>query len=337
MKINRIIISRTDGIGDVILTLPMAGVLKELFPDCTILFLGRSYTRDIIETCHHVDRFIDWDEIAGQSQSAKIESFKSLKADVIIHVFPRKEIAFLARKTQVPLRIGVSGRMYHYFSCNRLVPLSRRRSELHEAQLNLKLIRILGAKNTFELDEISPYYGFDKVEPLPQHLSGLISKNKFNLVIHPKSKGSAREWGLKNFSSLLEILPKDKFEVFITGTKADGEQMKEELLSKFDFVHDLTGKISLKELISFIQSADGLLAASTGPLHIAAALGKYALGLYPPIKPMHPGRWAPVGKKAYYLVEDKSCSDCRKLTYCSCIESISPEKVKTKLISFIHE
>jgi ADP-heptose:LPS heptosyltransferase len=42
------VISRTDSIGDVILTLPMAQVLKLNFPDSTISFLGRSYTREII-------------------------------------------------------------------------------------------------------------------------------------------------------------------------------------------------------------------------------------------------------------------------------------------------
>jgi hypothetical protein len=39
----RIILCRTDRIGDVILTLPMAGVLKEKFPGCTVIFLGRNY------------------------------------------------------------------------------------------------------------------------------------------------------------------------------------------------------------------------------------------------------------------------------------------------------
>lgn len=67
--------------------------------------------------------------------------------------------------------------------------------------------------------------------------------------------------------------------------------------------------MNLKQFISFIAAADGLIAASTGPLHIAAALGKVALGIYPPIKPMHPpGRWAPLGKNASYLVLEKKAA-----------------------------
>jgi ADP-heptose:LPS heptosyltransferase len=86
--------------------------------------------------------------------------------------------------------------------------------------------------------------------------------------------------------------------------------------------------MSLNQLIAFIDYSDALVAASTGPLHIAAALGKVAIGIYPPIKPMHPGRWAPVGKKATYLVLDKNCSDCKNEGLCHCMSEIKPHQVK---------
>jgi ADP-heptose:LPS heptosyltransferase len=102
------------------------------------------------------------------------------------------------------------------------------------------------------------------------------------------------EWGMANFAALLGLLPPENFEIFFTGTKSDGEQIRHEL-KKIPFAQDLTGKLTLDELMSFIAHADGLIAASTGPLHIAAALGTYALGLYSSRRPMHPGRWAPLG------------------------------------------
>ena len=43
------LISRPDAIGDVVLTLPMAGRLKQLFPGCRVLLLGRNYTRAVAE------------------------------------------------------------------------------------------------------------------------------------------------------------------------------------------------------------------------------------------------------------------------------------------------
>ena len=59
----KIILSRTDNLGDVILTLPMAGVLKQHFPGVHIVFLGKSYTRPLIDACEFVDEFLNWDEL----------------------------------------------------------------------------------------------------------------------------------------------------------------------------------------------------------------------------------------------------------------------------------
>ena len=47
-NIQRIMIVRTDSIGDVMLTLPMAFYIKQTFPNAELFFLGKSYTKDII-------------------------------------------------------------------------------------------------------------------------------------------------------------------------------------------------------------------------------------------------------------------------------------------------
>ena len=123
--------------------------------------------------------------------------------------------------------------------------------------------------------------------------------------------------------------------IYITGTKDEGILMKDFLENNKNRVVDLTGKLGLSELISFINSCDGLVAASTGPLHIAAALGKFALGLYAPVKPLWPKRWAPIGKDASYLVYDKpGCTDCRKTLDCSCLRSITSEEVAEKIFRY---
>lgn len=337
MQYQKIIISRTDGIGDVILALPMAGLLKELFPECEIIFLAKSYTKAVVETCKHIDLFVAWDELEKLGEERAAEELNKLQADVIIHVFPRKSIAEIAKKAQIPLRIGTSSRYYHWGTCNRLVSLSRRRSTAHEAQLNLKLLISLGAKKKYEWSEIAQYYGFSKVKPLPNPYLQLIDKDKFNLLIHPCSKGSAREWGFRNYRKLLEILPKDQFKIFISGTAAEELILKNEILHYFPEVIDLTCKLTLDELISFLANIDGVFAASTGPLHLGAALGKYAWGVYAPMRPIHPGRWAPIGTHASFFVKDKYCSKCRKSKRCECIESITPEEVKMKIMDSIKQ
>ncbi|MFH1297876.1 MAG: glycosyltransferase family 9 protein [Bacteroidota bacterium] len=355
----RIILSRTDSIGDVVLTLPMAGVIKQHLPGVTILFLGRSYTQPVIEASAFVDEFINWDAIKDLDYREQIETFRRFRADAVIHVFQVSGITKLAKLSGIPLRIGTTHRFFTWWYCNRLIWFSRKRSNLHEAQLNLKLLKPLGIDVKLEREEIPEYYGLmpdarygirdtgnvtQDSEPVANNkLSDTADResriahrgSKFNLILHPKSKGSAREWGLENFSRLIELLPKDRFRIFITGTGAEGELMKEFLGRHREEVTDMTGKFSLPEIIDFIRECDGMVAASTGPLHLAAAFGKVAVGIYAPMRPIFPIRWAPLGKKAAYLVLDKTCNDCRRSLDCHCMREIKAEKVIEKIMAIM--
>lgn len=320
----RIIISRTDSIGDVILTLPMATLLKQLLPGCTVIFLGSSYTKDIVACCPDVDEFYDW----------KTADLADIKADTIIHVLPRPELAKAARRAKIQNRVGTTNRLYHWWTCNWLIKLSRKNSDLHEAQLNLKLLGFMeGVKKEYSLPEVVSLMNFKSAKASCDAVQ-YIDNQKFNLVLHPKSKGSAREWGLDNFKRLIEILPADSFKIFICGTENEGAMVRDALLSTpRENTVDLTGRLSLADYIAFIDHCDGLVAASTGPLHIAAALGKHALGLYPPIRPMHPGRWACIGKNAKVFVTDRQCDECRKTQDCRCMRMIEPEMLKSYLVN----
>ena len=329
--IKNLIISRTDGIGDVILTLPVAGLMKRLHPGVKIWFIGRSYTAPVIAACEHVDHFINWDELSGLAPREKVEYFSSLKADAIVHVFPHKELSQIAFRCKIPLRIGTSHRFNHWLYCNRLVHVGRKRSPLHEAQLNARLFRPLGVKTTPSLEELKSLMGLTKPDDLEKAYSQWLDPARLNLILHPKSKGSAREWGLENFDELIHTLPKDRYKLFISGSAEDGVALQGRIEAWGGDVTDITGKMPLAQFISFISKADGLVAASTGPLHIAAALGKVAVGLYAPMRPIHPGRWAPLGQRAGYLVLDTPCEKCRHDNRCQCIESIKPADVTIKL------
>lgn len=325
-ELKTLILSRTDSIGDVVLTLPVAHVLKQKFPSCRIIFLGKTYTKPVLECCSSVDEIVCWDEIEKLEEKKRLEFFKSLEADCIIHVFPNKQVAGLAKKAGIPVRIGTSHRLFHWFTCNRLPNFTRKNSDLHEAQLNFKLLQPLGLPGEAALNDIRTYFDLQKIKPLSAPLSALIDPNRRNIILHPKSKGSAVEWGLENFSKLIKILPADKFKVFVTGTQQEGELVRS-LLSENPQAVDLTGKLSLTELISFISHCDALIAASTGPLHLAAVIGKLAVGIYPSVRPIHPGRWSPIGKRVKVFVSSTSCTKCGSGEGCNCLSSVKPEEV----------
>lgn len=315
-----------------VLTLPIAGILKSHFPNCRIYFLGQAYTKEVVESCKHVDVFIDWLEVKDLNESEQIDFFKQLNFDIALHVFPNIHISWLLKKAGVPLRIGTSHRWFHWFYCNKLVSFSRRRSNLHEAQLNLFLLKPLGIERILTLSEIFPFYGIQPLGLNPS-LASQLSAEKFNLILHPKSRGNGREWGVDNFSILISLLDPEEFKIFVTGTLTERKLIQKEIFDRHPEVTDLTGKLTLNELLGFIARADGLLASGTGPLHLAAALGIHAVGLFPPIRPVHPGRWAPVGINAHVFMAEKKCIKCHNQTGCECMHSIDPKSVADKLRS----
>lgn len=326
-----VIISRTDAIGDVVLTLPLAGYIKSLYPEKQIIFLGRSYTRPVVNCCSHIDIFVNYDDFTSKSEEENTEFLAALKATVILMVFPDKNIVRMAKKAGIPYRVGTSHRWFHWLYANCRPSFTRKNSSLHEAQLNFQLLKAFGTVPVLETDQLFQYTGFDKKYVLPQKLQDLLDVNTFNLIIHPRSKGSSREWGISNFLSLIRLLPNDRFSIFVTGTKQEAETMPELLGQLPASAVDLTGKLSLEEFIAFIQSCDGIVACSTGPLHIGAASGIHAIGLYPPMRPLHPGRWKPIGPNTKVFCLPDECNDCRRGGACPCIEQISPSDIAAYL------
>lgn len=335
------LVSRTDAIGDVVLTLPVCGHLKELHPGCRVVLIGRSYTAAMAAACPWVDDFLNLDELHLLPEPQQVAALRQYNAAAIVHVFPNRLLARLAQKARIPVRIGTRNRWRHWLSCNRLVALSRRHSPLHEAQLNLQLLRPLGGAAETPLPAVAPLVRLEAAEPLAEPWQRLLHQRQpgqFNVILHPRSRGSAREWGLVNFGRLAQLLHAAGHRVFITGTAAEGEELADWLRENAAFLAaNLTGQLSLPQFIAFIAAADGLVAGSTGPLHLAAALGRHALGLYPPIRPMDPGRWAPLGAHASYLVFDKpACQDCRgQPATCACIRAIGPLEVAAHVLAWL--
>ena len=97
----RIVISRTDSIGDVALTLPIAGILRQKFPRAKLIFLGNTYTAPILRCSTVIDEVWEWADIQKMEDQQQLNWLKSQDVDVFIHVFPRRELARLAKKAKI--------------------------------------------------------------------------------------------------------------------------------------------------------------------------------------------------------------------------------------------
>ena len=279
-------IARTDSIGDVIVTLPLCGFIKKHSPNTRIVFIGRSYTQAIVEACPYVDEFLNFDKHAESN----------LNVDVCVFAFPDGEVMKWVKAQGVKKRIATGSRIASWKFSNNRVFFSRKNSDLHESQLNFYLLRPFGVEDIPGLEEIRLWHVLKPQVESPIQLE----PNKRSVVFHMLSKGSALNWSLHQYQELADLLPPADFNIYITGTEEEGVRIRKDF--RFDsHIIDLSGKLYLPQLIAFISSCETLLAASTGPLHIASAVGIRAIGLYPSKRPMHPGRWMPLGANATYL------------------------------------
>jgi len=333
MNLKRIIISRTDSIGDVMLTLPLCAWLKQQFPDVFIIFLGKTYTLPILNAYKAIDFAVDWSEIATLPRKQQIQKIQELKAEAIIHVFPNKEIATVAKQAKIPHRIGTSHRIFHLFTCNHRINFTRKNSDKHEGQLNFELLRPFGLKKMPAIEDLNTFTSqfSPKKSVLPSEIKTFIEQHPTFVVLHPRSQGSALEWSVDKYVALNLRLNQRNIAVIYTGTEAEGLVFRKKIPVN-SLTIDSSGKLSLEELFTLISKARGIVACSTGPLHIGGFLGIITVGLFSNRRPIHPGRWHPIGKKVHALVHDIHCPTCAKKQLCACIEQISPDRIVNILV-----
>lgn len=322
-----IVLSRPDALGDAVVTLTTAGWIKSHAPGTRIIVLCKEYTRAVWSHCANVDAIITLEELF---EGDPVEKLASFHADAIVHIFPHREVARWAKQAEIPRRIGTSHRWWHWITCNERVHFSRERSGLHEALLNIKLLAPFGLAMPGSTDELVPHLGLLKPR-LDGKVAALLRSDRRKLVVHPLL-GSGVGWGMHNYAALLHALDPASWQVIVTGTAEEAERYRKQLPMHLEHITDAGGRLDLDGLMMLIGACDAMVAASTGPLHIAAALGLRTVGLFSMRRPIFPARWAPIGRDAHALVHDPACTDCAAGRDCDCITRIPVERVMELLL-----
>jgi heptosyltransferase-2 len=96
-----------------------------------------------------------------------------------------------------------------------------------------------------------------------------------------------------------------------------------------DSVLNLSGKLDLSELKALINKANLFISNSTGPMHIAAALGVYVIGFFPKILACSQKRWGPYTEKKTIFIPTIDCSNCtrKQCEKLNCMNSIDIGRV----------
>jgi ADP-heptose:LPS heptosyltransferase len=332
--LQNILVARTDRLGDVLLTLPMLPVLRSSCPGARLSLLLRSYPAELVRGHACVSEVLPYDEVGRPVPFPRmVQLLRSRRYDAVFVVSPSLRLALLMLLARIPVRVGTAYR-YYSFLFNRRVYDHRKDARFHELEYNLRLLRGVGLA--------VPEFPFEAEYMIPRSAAAertvgeLLRREgvygKLVVVVHPGSGGSAREWPRTSLVTLVRGLADlDGTHVVLTGTRDEAGLVEMVARDAGGKPVSLAGRLSLPELASLFRMSALCVAHSTGPLHLAAAVGCPVVGLYPQLTPMSPARWGPYTSRKTVFVPDKpadcdACSGDRR-EECACMASISVDEV----------
>jgi heptosyltransferase-2 len=336
-----ILVSRTDKIGDLILSLPVFQTLRKAFPHARITALVSAYAKEVVQGHPAVDAVEVIDPRDGMGPL--IQRLKSLDADVFIALYPRPKLAIAAWLAKIPIRIGTAFRWYS-FAFKPKARLRRRYGDRHEVEYNLQLLRFLGITEFAEKMEW-PVTAEHQEKAAQLLQSRGIAPGEHYVAVHPGHKGSALNWSVYRYSEIIARLCHEKdLKVVVTGgLEETGLIAQLASLLKFYTLESkpvyLIGECTLKQLAAVYQGADCFLSGSTGTMHLAAAVGTPTVSLFCPIPETTPARWGPWGNEAVVLMpRNVKCPDCQtgRCKKHDPMDDIAEEDVFQAVMRFVH-
>jgi heptosyltransferase-2 len=275
------------------------------------MLLGSS-TKELVEGFSGLDEIVAYDQRGEQRGFwSMLAQIRARRFDLVVVSHPTLRLAMLMFLARVPTRIG-SGYRWYSFLFNRRVFEHRKTAEKHEAEYNISLLKQLGWSSqevprvSLSIPETARLTAMTALRDL-----GISDSERF-VVLHPGSGGSARDWRVERFGELAKRLSENGTKVVVTGARSEGGLVEEVVQRSGGAARGVVGRFSLKELAAFLGFAAVFVSNSTGPLHIAAAMGTCVIAFYPPIRECSPLRWGPLtDSKVIFEANSVLCPRCQ--------------------------
>jgi heptosyltransferase-2 len=148
------------------------------------------------------------------------------------------------------------------------------------------------------------------------------------VALAPGAVGPAKRWPAASFAELARQLVAQGLAVVVLGGP-DEKAIATEIAGDDPDIRDLTGP-DLRTAILALAAATAAVSNDSGLLHVAAALGTPAIGIFGPTSPWH---WAPLNPLAG-VIETASALACRpchkpvcRMRHHRCMRDIHPDQV----------
>ena len=301
----KILIARIDRIGDVVLSTPIPREIKKAFHDSFVSVLVRKYTEDIYLNNPNVDEIILFD---GKDENNP-KSFWQLVSEIRKHNFthafmllPNEKLNWVLFFSGIPTRIGVGHKLYQFLSFSKYVDRKKYIPLRHEADYCLDMIRKIGIVPESIEPEI--FLSAEEIKKRDEIKKKLTPNGELLVGINTTSGKSSPNLKLKEYKKLIFQLSNEKnIRVAVT----DNEPA-DEIIELPEVVYPNIGS-SLRDSIINFSALDVLISASTGPMHICAALKVPTMSLFCPLSACSPKLWGPLGNKSEIILpEENYCS-----------------------------
>jgi len=344
MRPRKFLIMKLAGMGDVLMATPAARSLKKTFPDASVTWLVGSSVSDALKRNPYVDEVHAIDDRLFFKGSVKEKAgvIRDLVREMRKERFDAGFVLHRDWKYGALLRLCGVSRLYGLkrgFASGILLTGSVSfDAPVHHIIHYIEAVKLAGAREDglhmdFFIGDGVRKGASDRLAALGMKPGGLIGiapggARNVNEVM------DSRRWPEENFKALTGLLARAGFRVAVFGSS--GDRWFTENWALPDGVLDLIGKTTLEETAAFMENCSLIVANDSGPMHLAAAVGRPVVSVFGPTDPRekHPLTrgsfyfWKGQGLKCSPCYSHGSFPDCRTL---ECMRMVTVAEVFDKV------
>jgi ADP-heptose:LPS heptosyltransferase len=292
--IERVVVARDDRLGDVVLSLPAVAALRATYPRATLALLVRPRIAPLARIVDGVD------EVLAPEHGGIARSLERFRPDLLVCISRRAALAFAARRAGVPHTVG-TGRRWWSWLFERRVHESRRAGRRHEAEYALSFAHRAGAAPTSEhaVRLRIPQDALDAARDFGRGIGPFA-------LLHPGSGGSCPGWPRAHWLALAPLLVERGLGVALSIGPDDAEVGAAFAGGSASVARLPRVAPGLVALAAAAREAAVVVGASSGPIHLAAAVGAKTVAIHAPWPSCAPERWGPWAENGWAITPQRA-------------------------------
>jgi len=332
-RYQRILVARTDRIGDVLLTTPAVKALRLHYPTSYIAMMVAPATRQLVEGNPYLDEVIVLDKRGrhrGMLATWRLALALRRKGfDVAVILHPTVRVHLLCFLAGIRERIGYDRKAPYLLT--RTIPHKKQEGRKHELEYNFDVLGLLGV-TTAERELFMPIRPDAEREVEGRLKEAGIAADVTLVAVNPAASDASKRWPAAKFAALIDRMGQmPGVRVAVVADAAHRAVTQELLLTTRVSVLDFTGAFDLSQLASFFKRCRLLVSNDSGPVHIAVAVHTPVISIFGRNQPgLGPERWGPVGPRDVAVHKETGCDPCLAHA-CTrgfrCLEAISVDEI----------